>query len=195
MYESKPNPLKTINSSFRIAKVERDAKEICIGAKSKKQDHQSFCKICKESGSLMYCSHCPVAYHLNCARMKEGDIPNGNWYCTKCIPVIEKKIKEETLKIEKSERNIRTGKIKEALSGLTNLGKDKIIEKFGKKYPQFVKQGKITYPIEDLLLQLDPGFHQVTLIDLPLPSPCKYPQDSFLDILSITNLYTHFLHT
>ena len=193
--EQKPNPPKKTNGAFRIAKVERDAKEICIGTKSKKQEHQSFCKTCKESGSLIYCSHCPNAYHLNCVRMKDGDIPHGNWYCTKCIPVIEKKLKEETLKLEKSERNIRTGKIKEALSGLANFEKDKIIEKFGKKYPQFVKQGKISYPIEDSLLQLDPEFHQATLVALPSPIPCEYPQDSFLEILSITNfVYTFSSH-
>ena len=186
---------KKTNGSSRIAKIERDAKEISIGAKSKKQEHLSYCKICRESGSLLYCFHCPNAYHLYCAKMKDGDIPHGNWYCSKCIPIVEKKFKEELLKHEKAERNVKTGKVKEALLGLASFEKDKVIEKFGKKYPQFVRQGKIAYPIEDTLLQLDQEFHQVTLVPLPLPKPCTYPQDSFLEILSITNfIYTFSLH-
>ena len=74
----KANIPKQSSLQGRVAKIERDAKEISIGSKSRKQEHQSICKVCKESGSLMYCSHCTNAYHLNCAKMKDGDIPHGN---------------------------------------------------------------------------------------------------------------------
>ncbi|OMJ77586.1 hypothetical protein SteCoe_22794 [Stentor coeruleus] len=167
-------------------KVERDAKEISIGIKTKKPEHLSLCKLCKDSGALIYCSHCPNSYHLNCARMKESDIPYGNWYCNKCVPILEKKLKDEYAKQEKIERNSKGNKLKEVVSVLSNFEKDKIVMKFAKKFPQFVKQGKINYPIEDRLLELDPEFHQVVLGKLPKPMPCNYPQDVFLEIVSIT---------
>jgi Williams-Beuren syndrome DDT (WSD), D-TOX E motif/PHD-finger len=185
--EPKVNILKKSNAPPRITKVERDAKELSIGTKSKKHDHKSICKHCKESGSLLYCSNCPSAYHLNCIKMKDSDIPNGNWYCFRCVPNAEKKFREELIKHEKSERNSKTGKIKEVLSGLSTFERDKVVEKFGKKYPQFVRQTKIAYPIEDSLLALDSEFHQVTLLAIPAPIPWNYPQDCFLDILAITN--------
>ena len=75
---------------------------------------------------------------------------------------------------------------------MANFERDKTIEKFGKKYPQFIRQSKINYPIEDMLLFIDPDFHQISLVDLPVPVVCKYPQDSFLDILSITNFFYTF---
>lgn len=184
--EQKISILKKLTSSTKTMKVERDAKEMSIGVKTKKPEHSNLCKLCKDSGALIYCSHCPNSYHLNCARMKEADIPYGNWYCNKCIPMFEKKLKDEYAKQEKIERNSKGNRLKEVVSVLSNFEKDKVVMKFAKKFPQFVKQGKIIYPIEDGLLELDPEFHQVIFSRLPKPMPCNYPQDVFLEIVSIT---------
>jgi hypothetical protein len=181
---------KSLNSG-KVPKHEKDAKEIVLGIKSKKADAPCSCKICKESGALLHCSHCPNSFHLICAKMKEADVPNGNWYCSKCINVAEKKLKDEITKHEKSERNSKYGKLKETLSVLNNFEKDKVVSKFGKKFPQFVKQGKINYPIEDTLLMADPEFHQSSITSLPQAKISPYPQESFLDIVSITA----FVHT
>lgn len=175
-----------ITGFTKIVKIERDAKEMSIGLKCKKQDHTSYCKTCKDSGALIHCSHCNNSYHLNCAKMKESDIPHGNWYCTKCMPTFEKKLKDEYAKQEKNERNGKVSKLKDVVTVLSNFEKDKVVMKFAKKFPQYVKQGKIAYPIEDSLLEMDPEFHQVSLENLPKPMMFNYPQDTFLEIVSIT---------
>lgn len=186
---------KKISSLRKVPKVEKDAKEIALGIKSKKVDNPCDCKACKESGALIHCSQCQTSYHLGCAKIKEKDIPYGNWYCNKCIPICEKKMKDEYGKHEKLEKNAKNGKVKEALSILNNFEKDKVVMKFGKKYPQFVKQGKINYPIEDFLLISNPDFHQVTINSLPIPKPSTFPQESFLDLISITAfVYTFSQH-
>ena len=123
--------------------------------------------------------------------MKEADVPHGNWFCTKCINIAEKRLKDELAKHEKTERNAKLGKLKETVNVLNNFEKDKVVTKFGKKFPQFVKQGKINYPIEDLLLMDDPDFHQTSFVPLPSAKRSPYPQESFLDIISITA----FVHT
>ena len=107
----------------------------------------------------------------------------------------EKKMKDEYGKHEKVEKNAKNGKIKETLQTLSSFEKDKVVMKFGKKYPQFVKQGKINYPIEDVLLMSDPEFHQVTIYPLPVPIISPFPQESFLDLISITTFaYTFAQH-
>ena len=181
---------KSLNPG-KFPKPEKDAKEIVLGIKSKKVETACSCKVCKESGALIHCSHCNSSFHLNCIKMKEADVPHGNWFCTKCINIAEKKLKDELTKHEKTERNSKMGKLKETVNILNNFEKDKVVTKFGKKFPQFVKQGKINYPIEDLLLMEDPEFHQTTFLPLPNAKQSPYPQESFLDIISITA----FVHT
>ena len=189
--EPKVQTSKKSNNTGKFPKPEKDAKEIVLGIKSKKVESACSCKVCKESGALIHCSHCNSSFHLNCAKMKEADVPHGNWFCTKCIGIAEKKLKDELSKHEKTERNAKMGKLKESANALNNFEKDKVVMKFAKKFPQFVKQGKINYPIEDMLLISDPEFHQTTCLPLPEAKPSPYPQESFLDIISITA----FVHT
>jgi hypothetical protein len=73
-------------------------------------------------------------------------------------------------------------------SKLSNPSKAKAVRKFAKKYPQFVKLGKIAYPIEDLVLVQDPLLHQVnSSCQRPSPSALSIPPHLLGDLLYITD--------
>lgn len=43
-----------------------------------------FCQICKASGGLICCDHCPRAFHEKCLDIKKSDLPE-KWECPKCV--------------------------------------------------------------------------------------------------------------
>lgn len=79
------------------------------------------------------------------------------------------------------------------MAKLTDNQKNKAVKKFAKKHPHFVKQDKILYPIDDLLLYQDPLLHHVTLTP-PRPMPRKYsiPPHLLGDLLYITDFIWTF---
>lgn len=83
--------------------------------------------------------------------------------------------------------------MKRLLAKLSNSQKNKAVKKFAKKHPHFVKQAKVLYPIDDLLLFQDPLLHQVTL-SMPRPEPHQLgiPPHLLGDLLYITDLMWTF---
>ena len=44
-------------------------------------DHQDWCQVCADGGTLVMCDWCPCAYHLKCLGVKEGSKLKKNWSC------------------------------------------------------------------------------------------------------------------
>lgn len=56
-------------------------------------EHQEFCRVCKDGGELLCCDSCPSAYHTFCLTPPLYDIPDGDWRCPRCsCPVLPAKI-------------------------------------------------------------------------------------------------------
>ncbi|XP_046678885.1 LOW QUALITY PROTEIN: chromodomain-helicase-DNA-binding protein Mi-2 homolog [Homalodisca vitripennis] len=47
-------------------------------------EHQEFCRVCKDGGELLCCDSCPAAYHTHCLNPPLTDIPDGDWKCPRC---------------------------------------------------------------------------------------------------------------
>ncbi|CAO1409832.1 unnamed protein product [Diamesa serratosioi] len=47
-------------------------------------EHNEFCRICKDGGELLCCDSCPSAYHTFCLDPPLSDIPDGDWRCPRC---------------------------------------------------------------------------------------------------------------
>lgn len=59
----------------------------CEGEGITEQDddeHQEFCRVCKDGGELLCCDSCPSAYHTFCLNPPLTDIPDGDWKCPRC---------------------------------------------------------------------------------------------------------------
>jgi hypothetical protein len=84
------------------------------------------CSICRQGGNLILCDNCPKSFHQECLKLK--DIPEGEWFCATCIPIIQKrtsfkdvkesKDKEESKRIKNEKRRLyRLKKKEERLQG------------------------------------------------------------------------------
>lgn len=47
-------------------------------------EHQEFCRICKDGGELLCCDSCPSAYHTHCLNPPLTEVPDGDWKCPRC---------------------------------------------------------------------------------------------------------------
>ncbi|XP_060558085.1 chromodomain-helicase-DNA-binding protein 5-like [Ruditapes philippinarum] len=47
-------------------------------------DHNEFCRVCKDGGELMCCDTCPSSYHPHCLNPPVKGIPDGHWICPRC---------------------------------------------------------------------------------------------------------------
>ncbi|XP_065202683.1 chromodomain-helicase-DNA-binding protein Mi-2 homolog [Planococcus citri] len=47
-------------------------------------EHQEFCRVCKDGGELLCCDSCPSAYHTFCLNPPLTVIPDGDWKCPRC---------------------------------------------------------------------------------------------------------------
>lgn len=59
----------------------------CEGEGVQDQDddeHQEFCRVCKDGGELLCCDSCPSAYHTFCLNPPLTEIPDGDWKCPRC---------------------------------------------------------------------------------------------------------------
>uniref|UniRef100_A0A8D8MGQ8 Chromodomain-helicase-DNA-binding protein Mi-2 homolog n=2 Tax=Culex pipiens TaxID=7175 RepID=A0A8D8MGQ8_CULPI len=58
-------------------------------------EHQEFCRICKDGGELLCCDMCPSAYHTFCLTPPLDDIPDGDWRCPRCsCPPLQYKVQK-----------------------------------------------------------------------------------------------------
>lgn len=54
------------------------------GAEQDDDEHQEFCRVCKDGGELLCCDSCPTAYHTFCLDPPLSEIPDGDWRCPRC---------------------------------------------------------------------------------------------------------------
>ena len=73
----------------------RDARLLAVGINSKQKSNNPFCKVCKDDGALLMCSHCERSFHLKCLKLTETDVPAYYWACSRCAPLQEKTFKKE----------------------------------------------------------------------------------------------------
>lgn len=52
-------------------------------------EHNEFCKKCKDGGELLCCDSCPWAYHTFCLNPPLKEIPDGDWRCPRCSVSLE----------------------------------------------------------------------------------------------------------
>lgn len=43
-----------------------------------------YCEVCLAAGDLVCCDVCPRSFHLACLKMRESDLPEGDWQCAEC---------------------------------------------------------------------------------------------------------------
>lgn len=56
-------------------------------------EHQEFCRLCKDGGELLCCDSCTSAYHTYCLTPPLQEIPDGDWRCPRCsCPALAAKI-------------------------------------------------------------------------------------------------------
>ncbi|XP_063720440.1 chromodomain-helicase-DNA-binding protein 4-like isoform X2 [Symsagittifera roscoffensis] len=51
---------------------------------SEEDEHQEYCKACRQGGQLLCCAMCPSTYHLGCLNPPLLEIPDGVWVCPRC---------------------------------------------------------------------------------------------------------------
>lgn len=44
-----------------------------------------YCKVCDDGGELMVCDRCDTAYHPGCLKPALKSIPEGEWFCPRCV--------------------------------------------------------------------------------------------------------------
>ncbi|TMW68307.1 hypothetical protein Poli38472_005775 [Pythium oligandrum] len=54
------------------------------GDDSELDTNLDYCEVCLKAGDLVCCDVCPRSFHLNCLKMKETDLPEGDWQCAEC---------------------------------------------------------------------------------------------------------------
>lgn len=47
-------------------------------------EHQDFCRICKDGGELLCCDSCTFAYHTFCLDPPMSELPETSWTCPRC---------------------------------------------------------------------------------------------------------------
>lgn len=54
------------------------------GEESEIDTNLDYCEVCLAAGDLVCCDVCPRSFHLACLKMKESDLPEGDWQCAEC---------------------------------------------------------------------------------------------------------------
>ncbi|KAF1320393.1 hypothetical protein FI667_g12490, partial [Globisporangium splendens] len=54
------------------------------GDESEIDTNLDYCEVCLAAGDLVCCDVCPRSFHLACLKMKESDLPEGDWQCAEC---------------------------------------------------------------------------------------------------------------
>jgi len=55
------------------------------GDTSEEDDHETYCRVCKDGGDVILCDFCPLVYHMNCLHPPMKNLPDGDWKCPVCI--------------------------------------------------------------------------------------------------------------
>ncbi|EFA80029.1 hypothetical protein PPL_06850 [Heterostelium album PN500] len=46
--------------------------------------NNDFCYSCRDGGDLLCCENCELSFHLLCLNPPNPEVPDGDWYCTRC---------------------------------------------------------------------------------------------------------------
>lgn len=146
----------------------------------------------------MNCEKCSKSFHLVCAHMTEEDVPVGPWVCFICGQLGDQRYKPDVGRLVKDQRQAKDNEVKEVLSRLISIQKDKVVRYIAERYPSSIKAGRITYPIEDSLLFEDPALHQLIIPpSRPIPQPTHIPPHLLGDLLYIVDFcqtFSELLH-
>jgi len=55
------------------------------GDTSEEDDHDTYCRVCKDGGDVILCDFCPLVYHMNCLHPPMKNLPDGDWKCPICV--------------------------------------------------------------------------------------------------------------
>ena len=90
---------KTDNEESNSQTKESTKDETKLLGKKKKNDskkvkiNNEYCAVCKLGGNLLLCDNCVRSYHIECLKINEEDIPEGQWFCPLCTSKKGKKDK------------------------------------------------------------------------------------------------------
>lgn len=90
--------------------------------KKKKKENNKTCTICRDGGILIMCDSCPRSFHIECLKLKEEDLPEGEWYCMKCVE--KKKNAVKSIKTNNKVHKLNN-KIKTKVNKENNANKEK----------------------------------------------------------------------
>ena len=194
--EVTPQPYYTheaVHSSHRSIKEVRSARKLATGLQVRSAPTEAECSRCREGGALLNCEKCSKSFHLVCAHMTEEDVPVGPWVCFICGQLGDQRYKQDVGKLVRDQRQAKENEAKEVLSRLMSIQKDKVVRYIAERYPNSIKAGRITYPIEDSLLFEDPALHQLIIPPpRPIPQPTHIPPHLLGDLLYIVDFCRTF---
>ena len=75
-----------------------------------KKENNSFCAVCKLGGNLLLCDNCVRSYHIECLKINEEDIPEGNWFCPLCTSKKDKGLDQAEMDEKQRKRLIKNEK-------------------------------------------------------------------------------------
>ncbi|CAK59799.1 unnamed protein product (macronuclear) [Paramecium tetraurelia] len=157
---------------------------------------KSICRLCKvttQSTPTIICIRCHFKYHKECIRTqnKEPQFQEGaKWYCLSCIERMAKR----KLKDSEPQKKKKTSQIPEFFQKTLQPQEDKLKKhtEFQQKYPTYVQQGRVIFPIFDEYLT---AYQQLFTIEIKkkpqLQLDPTIPQNLFEDILKIWDSYNY----
>ncbi|CAD8206980.1 unnamed protein product [Paramecium pentaurelia] len=157
---------------------------------------KSICRLCKvttQSTPTIICIRCHFKYHKECIRTqnKEPQFQEGTkWYCLSCIERMAKR----KLKESEPQKKKKTSQIPEFFQKTLQPQEDKLKKhtEFQQKYPTYVQQGRVIFPIFDEYLT---AYQQLFTIEIKkkpiLQLDPTIPQNLFEDILKIWDSYNY----
>ncbi|CAD8125373.1 unnamed protein product [Paramecium sonneborni] len=157
---------------------------------------KSICRLCKESTMstpTVICIRCHFKYHQECIRTqnKEPQFQEGTkWHCLSCIERMAKR----KLKESEPQKKKKTNQILDFFQKTPQTQEDKTKKhsEFQLKYPTYVSQGRVIFPIFDEYLTAYQGLFNIEMKKKPpLQLDPNIPQDLFEDILKIWDSYNN----
>jgi hypothetical protein len=67
------------------AKVAVGSSQFPEGSAEVDDGNRDECYLCGMDGNLLCCDGCPAAFHSKCVGVVEDLLPEGDWYCPKCL--------------------------------------------------------------------------------------------------------------
>ncbi|CAD8202864.1 unnamed protein product [Paramecium pentaurelia] len=157
---------------------------------------KSICRLCKVttiSTPTVICIRCHFKYHQECIRTqnKEPQFQEGaKWHCLSCIERMAKR----KLKESEPQKKKKTNQILEFFQKTPQTQEDKTKKhsEFQQKYPTYVSQGRVIFPIFDEYLTAYQGLFNIEIKKKPpLQLDPNIPQEMFEDVLKIWDSYNN----